>query len=87
MRMMYIIVCTYRKQLKLSERKVLWFTGFRSNVGNTLVDLASSALKVLQKSIAHKIIRENFCGSSQICKNCETFLSLNFYCLRYVCSN
>ena len=44
----------YRKQQKLSERKVLRFTGFHSNVGKTFMSLASSVLKVLRKAIAQK---------------------------------
>ena len=35
----------YCKQQKLSERKVLWLTGFHSNVEKTFVSQASSALK------------------------------------------
>ena len=35
----------YRKQQKLSERKILRFTGFHSNVGKTFTDFTSSVLK------------------------------------------
>ena len=48
----------YHKRQKLSERKVLWFTGFHSNVGKTFAGIALSVLKVLQKAIAQKIHRK-----------------------------
>ena len=35
----------------LSERKVLWLTGFYLNVGKTFADLASFVLKVLKKQL------------------------------------
>ena len=38
---------TCRKQQKLSERKVSWFTRFHPNVGKTFVAFALSVLKVL----------------------------------------
>ena len=67
------------------DKKVLRFTGFHSDVGKDFAGLASFVLKVLQKAIAHKIHGENFCALLKICENRETFLLLNFYCLRYAC--
>ena len=40
----------YRKQQKLSERKVLRFTGFHPNVGKTFTVVTSSEWKVLKKT-------------------------------------
>ena len=77
------LILTYCKRQKLSKRKVSQFTGFHSIVGNTFAFLALSALKVLRKNIAQKILRENFLVSSKILKNRETFLPLNFCCLWY----
>ena len=74
---------TYCKQQKLSKRKVLQFTQFHLDAGKAFTGLASSVLKVLQKAIAHKIHWENFHISSKICENRKSFLSLNFYRLRY----
>ena len=68
----------------VNERKVLQFTGCHANVGKTFTGLASSVMKVLQKAIAHKIYRENFCILSKIHENHKTFLSLSFYHLWYV---
>ena len=80
---MYLYIRMYCKRQKLSERKVSRFTGFYSNVRKPFAGLASSVLKVLQKTIAQKIHRENFHVSLKICEN-KTFLSANFYRLRYV---
>ena len=33
------------------EKKVLWLTGFHSNVGKPLADFASSVLKLLKKAM------------------------------------
>ena len=44
----------YLKRQRLSEREVLQFTGFYSNVGKTFAGLASYVLKVLKKAIANK---------------------------------
>ena len=41
-------------------RKVLWFTGFHSNVGKTFASLVSSKFKVLKKAISQKVHQENF---------------------------
>ena len=55
-----VFLCLYCKRQKLSERKVLRFNRFHSNVGKTFVGLISSVLKVLKKAIAQKIHQENF---------------------------
>jgi len=60
----------YRKQQKLSERKVSWLTGFNPNVGKTFVAFfASSAWKILKKAVANMIY--------QNLKNQVTFFLLN----------
>ena len=41
-----MIVQHIPKQLKLSERKVLQFSGFHPNVGNIFVVFVSSTLKI-----------------------------------------
>ena len=70
---------------KLSERKVLQFTGFHPSVGKTFTFFASSVWKVMKKAIAQlSIRRDNFHDSSKIR---ETFLSLNFCCLQDIKEN
>ena len=60
----------YREQQKLSERKVLWITGFHPDVRKIFAVFASSVWKVLKKATAQQnICRENFHGSSKICEN------------------
>ena len=63
----------YHKRQKLSERKVLRFTGFHSNVEKTFAIFASSVVKVLPLLKAFE--GENFCSSSKICQNsCLAFI-------------
>ena len=63
---------TLIKGQKLSERKVLQFTRFHSNLSRISFHASS------KKAIAHKIYRENFCVLSKIHKNRKTFLPLAF---------
>ena len=69
----------YCKQQKLSERKVLRFTGFHSNVGKTFTGLASSVLTALRKAIAQKIHWEKLLCFIKIPKSHKTFLSVDFH--------
>ena len=55
----------YRKQQKLSGRKVLRFIALHPSVGKTFVVFASSVWKVLKKV---NIPQENFCDSSKTIK-------------------
>ena len=67
---------TYRKQKKLSERKVLRFTGFHPNVGKTFTVFTSFVWKELKKAITVLNIRqENFRASPNIRENHKTFFS------------
>ena len=56
----FLIKMAYRKQQKLSGRKVLRFIALHPSVGKTFVVFASSVWKVLKKV---KIPQENFCDS------------------------
>ena len=66
----------YRKRQKLSERKVLRFTGFHPNVGKAFAVFASSVLKV---PIGQSISREIFHNLLTIHENHEAFLSRSFF--------
>ena len=68
----------YRKQQKLSNRKVSRFTGIHPNVGRFCFICIESA------AVAQSIRRENFRGSSKIHENREGFL-LRSFCGTYVC--
>ena len=78
--MPYVHINTYRKRQKLSERKVLRFTGFHTNVV-----FALSIWNVLKKDIAElNIYQENFRDSSKIRENrkfssCLTFVVYHMY--------
>ena len=77
--MPYVHINTYCKRQKLSERKILWFTGFHTNVV-----FALSVWNVLKKDIAElNIYQENFRDSSKICEN-RKFSLFNFCHLPYV---
>ena len=80
-----LIYVFYCKRKRLSEIKVLQFPRFHPHIGTTFVVFGLSVWKVLKKAIAQlNIWWENFCSSSKIRENCETFLSLNFCRLRYI---
>ena len=77
---------TYHKKQKLSERKDPLFTGFHLNVRKTFMAFASSVYNYMEstkEAIAKLNINllENFRNLSKICKNCKTFLSLNFFAI------
>ena len=72
----------YCKRQKLSERKLSRFTGIHPNVGKTFMIFMWKGLK--EAIVQLNIRRENFRASPKICKNRETFLSLNFCCLWYM---
>ena len=64
----------------LSKRKILRFTGFHSKLLRVLLYLY---WKCWRKPLLEKIYQENVRVSLKICKNHETFLSLNFCHFRY----
>ena len=66
------------KNLRVEIKSQVWAGGQLHRVC-----FALSVWKVLKKAIAKmNIDGENFHNSSKICKNCKTFLSLNFCRLR-----
>ena len=68
----------YRKQQKLSKRKVLRFTGFHQNVGKTFAVYTFSCVENAEEShCSTEHLSENFCGSLKS-RNAFLSLKLNF---------
>ena len=62
---------------KLSDRKVLQFTGFHRKLSWFCMESAIAQLK---------ICRKNFRGSSKTCENHETFYHLQYACCCLACA-
>ena len=75
------ITCIYRKQQKLSRKKVLQFIRYYHNVGKTFVVFEYYMLARKNKLINS---RESIRDSWKIHEKREGFLPLNFCCLRYI---
>ena len=69
---------TYRKRLKLNERKVSRPTGFHP-LGKCMENFCGFCFIGTEKAIAQlKIHQENFCGLSKFAKTAKLFSRLTF---------